>query len=66
MSRQRLVFPDLIHVLWEEPGSDEPFLIVSDDGVSNTSIEETRRCAIYKRVSVGEVEVSRRFVEKKR
>lgn len=60
-------FPNLIHVVLEDSGDGDKFLAVSEEGVFNPNLfDETRQCAIYKRISVGRVEVLRRFVTGKR
>ena len=58
-------FPKQIVVRKEIPGpGEEPFMIVLEAGVEDTSIDETTACAVYERVDVGRIEVERRFVSK--
>lgn len=59
-------FPTTIHVTREQlPNDDETYLQVREEGVIDSSIDETMPCAIYRLVSVGDVEVSRRYVERR-
>jgi len=62
---RRAKYPNLIHVTREQLDTDNTYLQVHDDGVFDTAFEQTRDCAIYKLVSVGRVEVMRRFVDGK-
>lgn len=57
-------FPEYIHITEEKPSNDEPFLIAHKDGVA--SITEPQDVAIYKRVNVGKVIVSRKVVLRRR
>jgi hypothetical protein len=61
----KMKFPNTIHVRIEDGGCDEDFLIVEEEGVMTINESKTP-IAIYKLVSVGIVEVGRRYVEKRR
>lgn len=59
-------FPTTIHVTREKlPNDSESYLQVREEGVVDSSIDDTVPCAIYRLVSVGDVEVSRRYVERR-
>jgi len=54
-------FPTLIHVVREE-ADGEPFLVIPSDGAFDAqTFDETRECAVYKKISVGKVIVARKF-----
>lgn len=56
-------FPKLIHVTIEEPGNDEPYLNVNEEGVFGAAeAGESKPCAIYKLVEVGKIIAPPSFV----
>lgn len=57
-------FPTLIHVTEEDlDSSGDPWLLVHRDGVN--SIEDPQDVAVYKLVSIGRVDIQKKYVEKK-
>jgi hypothetical protein len=59
-----MVFPKLIHVVYEDNGDDTTFLSVEEYGVSGVD-ESGRKIAVYQKVSEGVVHIEKTFVEKK-
>jgi len=62
----KVKFPNLLHVTREKPSNEESYLLTHESGVLDTHFDETMDCAVYKLISVGRVEVLRRFVQSKR
>jgi hypothetical protein len=62
MTMAKVKFPRVIHVVWEAPGNDDPYLAVREDGVG--SVEDTQTMAIYQLVKVGKAVVTREFKDK--
>ena len=58
------VFPLLLTVALERPDRDDPYLTVLRGGVFDAD-EPGQPVAVYKRVSVGKVEISKRMVTAK-
>lgn len=55
-------FPKQVYVVRENEGTDDEFLVIHE-GVPDE--RETTEAALYELKTVGKVEVTRRFVEKK-
>lgn len=58
-------FPNLIHVTYETPEHDDPFLMVQASGITGV-YEQGQPIAIYKRVQVGKVDIKKSFVKAER
>ena len=57
-------FPKLIHVTWEEVGTnDDPYLAVQMGGVFDVETHN-EPIAVYQLVKAGRVEIRKRMVEK--
>jgi hypothetical protein len=59
-------FPNLIHVVREQPERDEEYLAIEPEGVFSESFNRTKACAIYRLVDVGRVVVQRHFEGKRK
>ena len=55
-------FPKILHVTKQEPDNDEPYLLTHLGGVFD--VDEAQPMAIYRLISVGRVQIDKKFVGK--
>lgn len=54
-------FPQQIHVVRQNDGTDEEYLSIREDGIESEEFTETTPVAVYNLAEVGEVVVERKY-----